>query len=115
MAGLAMSLQLDTPAGPSIVTAAAAIFAASVGGAGLWRLLTKSGENGQFVNQAYGKRMAVSGKTGGFGSIQGWRNVRCPAECNAFGGGWAVREGRGCRGAKNNTQNIIFVAFRLPG
>lgn len=40
-AGLAMSLRLDTPAGPSIVTAAAAIFAASLGGAGLWRALRR--------------------------------------------------------------------------
>ncbi|KPQ05194.1 MAG: ABC-type zinc uptake system permease component ZnuB [Rhodobacteraceae bacterium HLUCCA12] len=39
LAGLALSMQLDTPAGPSIVTAAAAFFAGSVGGAGLWRLV----------------------------------------------------------------------------
>jgi zinc transport system permease protein len=42
LGGLAMSLRLDTPAGPSIVTAAAAIFAASVSGAGIWRLLRRS-------------------------------------------------------------------------
>jgi zinc transport system permease protein len=42
-AGLAMSLQLDTPAGPSIVSAAAAIFTAAVGGAGLVRLLRRVG------------------------------------------------------------------------
>ncbi len=37
--GLAMSLRLDTPAGPSIVSASAAFFAGSVAGAGLWRVL----------------------------------------------------------------------------
>ena len=41
--GLVMSLNLDTPAGPSIVTAAAAIFAVSVGGAGLVRLFRQQG------------------------------------------------------------------------
>ncbi|MCC6002601.1 MAG: metal ABC transporter permease [Pararhodobacter sp.] len=39
VAGLSMSLQLDTPAGPSIVAAAAAFFAGSVAGAALWRVL----------------------------------------------------------------------------
>jgi zinc transport system permease protein len=43
VAGLTMSLQMDTPAGPSIVTAAAAIFAVSVGGAGLVRLFRRQG------------------------------------------------------------------------
>jgi len=42
-AGLAMSLQIDTPAGPSIVTAAAVIFTLSVGGAGLVRMLRRPG------------------------------------------------------------------------
>jgi len=37
--GLGLSMQFDTPAGPSIVSAAAAFFASSVGGAGLLRLL----------------------------------------------------------------------------
>ena len=37
-AGLGLSLSLDTPAGPSIVTAAAAFFAAVLGGSGLWGL-----------------------------------------------------------------------------
>jgi zinc transport system permease protein len=41
--GLAMSLGIDTPAGPSIVTAAAAIFTVSVGGAGLVRLFRRQG------------------------------------------------------------------------
>lgn len=39
LAGLGLSMRLDTPAGPSIVSAAAAFFAGSVGGAGLWRMI----------------------------------------------------------------------------
>ncbi|MFN3955780.1 MAG: metal ABC transporter permease [Pararhodobacter sp.] len=39
--GLGMSLTLDTPAGPSIVAAAAAFFAGSVGGAGLVQALRR--------------------------------------------------------------------------
>jgi len=39
LAGLGLSMRFDTPAGPSIVSAAAAFFAGSVGGAGLWRLV----------------------------------------------------------------------------
>jgi len=39
LAGLGLSLSFDTPAGPSIVSAAAAFFAGSVGGAALWRLM----------------------------------------------------------------------------
>lgn len=38
-AGLALSMSLDTPAGPSIVAAAAGAFAAAMAGAGLVRLL----------------------------------------------------------------------------
>lgn len=41
LAGLGLSLGADTPAGPSIVTAAAAFFAASLAGAGLRRLLVR--------------------------------------------------------------------------
>ncbi|MCC5989730.1 MAG: metal ABC transporter permease [Pararhodobacter sp.] len=44
--GLGMSLSLDTPAGPSIVTAAAAFFAGSVGGAGIWRALRRHRQPG---------------------------------------------------------------------
>nr|WP_245243081.1 iron chelate uptake ABC transporter family permease subunit [Pararhodobacter sp. SW119] len=40
-AGLGLSLSLDTPAGPSIVTAAAAIFTGSVAGAGIWQRLRR--------------------------------------------------------------------------
>lgn len=40
--GLWMSLHLDTPAGPSIVSAAAAFFAGSIAGAALWNLIAVS-------------------------------------------------------------------------
>jgi len=46
LAGLAMSLRLDTPAGPSIVAAAAAGFAAALAGASAWRLLRPGAEQG---------------------------------------------------------------------
>ena len=39
VAGLAASLVLDTPAGPSIVTASAAFFAGTLGGAALRRAI----------------------------------------------------------------------------
>ncbi|MCC5971859.1 MAG: metal ABC transporter permease [Pararhodobacter sp.] len=41
LAGLGLSLQFDTPAGPSIVAAASAFFVGSVGGAGIWRLVRR--------------------------------------------------------------------------
>lgn len=43
MAGLGLSLHLDTPAGPSIVVAAAGAFAAALAGAGLVGLARKGG------------------------------------------------------------------------
>jgi zinc transport system permease protein len=42
LAGLTLSLHLDTPAGPSIVSAAAAVFALSMAGSALWRLLRRA-------------------------------------------------------------------------
>jgi zinc transport system permease protein len=41
--GLGLSLHLDTPAGPSIVAAAAGAFAATLAGAGLVRLIRGAG------------------------------------------------------------------------